>query len=156
MRDATTNQDKRFGKIVARDNGHIAVEICVITSLCTIDTLTLQVTSVDVPYNMLARLLAKTFPVWPEVADTLPDSLMDFLVWPNPTTGSVTIQTAIGWGESLKLTVYNALGQRLLERQISIGISELNLFAVGSKVLFLRLRDANGGSEQVCRLLVQK
>jgi hypothetical protein len=152
MSDATTNQDKRFGKIVANGDDNITVETRVVTTLCTIDTLTLQVWSMEVPYHMLLRFDGKQFPQWPES----PDSVPEFLLWPNPTSGTFTLQVDASWGPQTQIEIYNMAGQRLLVQDFQ-GLSMVfDLNHISSQILLIRLVDLDNDHNQIQRLVIQR
>nr|MBP6721320.1 T9SS type A sorting domain-containing protein [Bacteroidia bacterium] len=131
------------------------VETRVITTLCTIDTLSLQVTSADVPYNMLLRFDGKQFPVWPEPIDTIPDSIPEFLLWPNPTNGEFTIQVNEDWGPLTRIEIYNMSGQRLMQQGLDGMRMTISLDLVSSQMLVVRLLDFQSGRKLSRRLILQ-
>lgn len=150
MSDATTNQDKRFGAIVAAEDEYITVETRVITTLCTIDTLSLQVTSADVPYNMLLRFDGKQFPVWPVVPDPIPS----FSLWPNPTQGAFTVQVDQSWGPQTRLEVYNLAGQKLWAQSIQAQEVFLEMENLSGQLLLIRIVDDGSGRRMTKKLVV--
>lgn len=150
MSDETTNQDKRFGRIVANGDDNITVETRVITTLCTIDTLTLQLTSVDVPYHMLLRFHGKQFPPWPVVPDPIPS----FSLWPNPTQGAFTVQVDQSWGPKTRLEVYNLAGQKLWTQSIQAQEVFLEMENASGQLLLIRIVDDGSGRRMTKKLVV--
>jgi hypothetical protein len=156
MSDATTDQDKRFGKIVAQEDHHITVEARVTTTLCTVDTLTLQVTVLDVPYNIMLHFQGMQFPAWPTPEDTIPTPISGFQMWPNPTTGEFAIKMGTEWGPETQIEIYNMLGQRLMQQEIIDLQTSVSLDLVDSQMLLVRLYDKQSGRKLTKRLALQR
>lgn len=155
MSDATTNQDKRFGRMVANDDQNITVETRVNTTLCTVDTLTLQVSSIDVPYNMLLRFSGKTFPVWPKL-DSIPENGADFMIYPNPTTGSFSVEVNDAWGSETIMEIYDILGRQLMQGLLRETSMPLDYSLICSQALLIRLVDQDTKRAITHHLILQR
>ena len=155
MSDETTNQIKGFGRMVANEDRNITVETNVKSTLCTIDTLTLQVTFVDVPYKMLVHFKGTDFPVWPEPSDTQPSVYPDFVMWPNPTSGEFNIRVDESWGPLPTVEIFNVAGQ-LVWKQTMDGLQcTVSLTSLNSQLLHVRLTDPVHGHKATRRLLLR-
>jgi hypothetical protein len=64
-------------------------------------------------------------------------------VFPNPTSGNITIA---GIESGTALEVYNVLGARILQRQLSSGQTQMDISTLPSGVYMFRLTDADGSS----------
>ena len=69
----------------------------------------------------------------------------DFIVYPNPTSDSISITLPEGF-ESRTLSIYNVLGQELLEKKITTQSSTISLKSLDSGMYFYKI-EANGFSK---------
>jgi hypothetical protein len=68
-------------------------------------------------------------------------------IYPNPTTGNITVNTSALKSSSLKITLSDAVGKIVLIRNVSLPMNEvsLNLSALNHGVYFIHLEDGNAG-----------
>ncbi|WP_395049696.1 S8 family serine peptidase, partial [Flavobacterium sp.] len=69
----------------------------------------------------------------------------DFIVYPNPTSDSIFITLPEGF-DSKMLTIYNVLGQEMLEKNISTQSSPISLKSLNSGMYFYKI-ESNGFSK---------
>lgn len=65
-----------------------------------------------------------------------------FMVYPNPTKGSITISIPTGFDTS-KVAIYNSLGQTILEQNINQSNATISLENLNSGVYFYKIASAN-------------
>lgn len=141
MSDATTDEDKRFGKIVAFTDDQLVVATDVRHILCSMDTLDIQVGWGDIPYGMLVSMTPPTFPIWPEPLDSLHEVYLGFTLWPNPARGEIFVRVDEHWEEESTVEIFNAEG-RLLQKGFLEGLETkviLNEFCHG--LMYIRVSD---------------
>ncbi len=82
----------------------------------------------------------------------------DFSVFPNPTTGQITVRIADYQDQSLTLDVIDTFGKRILAQQTERGSAgttlDLDLTHLPAGIYFVRLH-AEDGSEQIQRVVLQ-
>jgi hypothetical protein len=136
MSEGDSLENKHFSKIIAIEDDHAIVAAQINSPSCTIDTLNLQNIAPSVlPYTLLFRLDGlPPFPVWPEIP-YVPDSTLDFAMWPNPTNGTFTLQVDESWSPQTQIEIYNMAGQRLWMQRLQGLKMTIDLYGVSSQML---------------------
>ena len=80
-------------------------------------------------------------------------TMTELMVWPNPTSGNITIQAP----EAGSLVVYNMVGQQVAAYKIASGATDVRLPAALAAGVYMGVYKADdGGAQQMVRVVVER
>jgi len=79
--------------------------------------------------------------------------MKELMVWPNPTSGNITIQAPVAGS----LVMYNMVGQQVAAYKVASGATDVRLPAALAAGVYMGVYKADdGGAQQMVRVVVSR
>ena len=97
---------------------------------------------------------------WVSVCDDNPlmtthPAVEDFSIYPNPNNGQFTLQHTLTGENQLKLSVFNAIGEVVIQQTINNSTTLIQGEILSTGVYFIQLSDEQSGTQLTRKLMVE-